>query len=259
MRLKKNINYLLSILAALLFIGACASMKTARKDVATLSRNPASVSCIGPESATQFAIYLQGQDSDPPSQQELGNRQNLSNLAKALNVRIALPRATQHCPNKPDLLCWGWEFNKQTALDSISTINAAAAACFPNADRMGIIGFSSGGYLSNQIFQNCLGFQTVPITKWFVNAGSTFGSWSSSDGSNNYSRCGPLVLIAGRQDQFNFDPKNAYFDFLKSHGADVALQLFDGGHILPDEPLITAVNWALKEVNAGVDQQPQLK
>lgn|GEM_PF-2323295 len=160
---------------------------------------------------------------------------------KVLDLKIALPRASLHCPNKPDLNCWGWEFNEEIARESIPKTEAAAAECFPQAQAIGFIGFSSGGYLVNQLFQRHLVKKVYPRVRWNVSIGSSLGRWIDSDAISGFLDSRPLVLLVGKQDHSNYDPKDGYFHFLKSHGAQVSLQLFDGGHDVPDEPFITAV------------------
>lgn len=222
-----------------IFISACSSPKVGPTPTADAD-------CLGPRSAKNFAVYLHGQDRESPSLQEQNNRKNLAHLADILGFRIALPRASMHCPNKPDLICWAWKFNEESAKQTIPAIESAAKRCFANAESVGLIGFSSGGYLVNQIFQHRLESSMQPRVRWILSIGSSFGGWKDADAVSGFSNSVPLTLLVGKDDKYNHDPKDAYFNFLKSHGGRVQLRMFDGGHDVPDEPLIQAVESLLQ-------------
>ena len=44
-------------------------------------------------------------------------------------------------------------------------------------------------------------------------------------------------MLAGTSDPFNFDPEDHLLHLLEAKGADVRAVRFDGGHLLPEEPL----------------------
>ena len=62
-------------------------------------------SCIGSKSAKAFFIYLHGRDSNPPSSQELSNREMLNKIAQKENILIALPRSKALCLGKLNSYC----------------------------------------------------------------------------------------------------------------------------------------------------------
>src|SRR5262249_37570459 len=111
--------------------------------------------CIGPADAKRFAVYLHGADAPALSDQEVGNRRTLAQIAKELSIRIALPRASSTCPNQPGSVCWGWTYNDAERTAAVTAIDAAAAACFPTDRRFVLIGFSNGGYLLEKLFRTC--------------------------------------------------------------------------------------------------------
>ena len=96
--------------------------------------------CLGPKKASHFAIYLHGMDSVVPSIQELQNRETLEKIANKLNLRIAIPRATNRCLQQPNLLCWGWDENTSLkTLNALKDIPRSAEQCFSNKS-YGLIG-----------------------------------------------------------------------------------------------------------------------
>lgn len=109
---------------------------------------PLDVSCIGPDNAKGFLIYLHGMDSKSPSKQELQNRKILNDLASKYNLKIALPRAQMQCPTQPGSICWGWTWNASELANIIPQILESREQCFPNDQPFGVIGFSNGGYLN---------------------------------------------------------------------------------------------------------------
>ena len=210
-----------SILSMLMFSGIASFLSHCSSS--TLQRTTAaqpSTLCMGSPQAKNFAVYLHGQDTPNPSDLELNNRKNLAHLAEVWNFRIALPRATLACPNKPNLLCWGWRFDESVARSALHAIETAAQDCFPQASSIGLIGFSSGGYLANQVFQHQLTQKLHPQIVWILSIGSTFGSWQATETKNLYTGGVPLVFLIGLQDSYNRDPKNDYLNFLKSHGGN---------------------------------------
>jgi predicted esterase len=50
------------------------------------------------------------------------------------------------------------------------------------------------------------------------------------------STCGRLVMLAGTQDTYNFDPRDQLLHALEAKHADVRGVQFEGGHAIPDEP-----------------------
>src|ERR1700733_2057996 len=104
--MQNQINKCLSI-GIILTLFACSHQPTSNKpnkDAANANANAISkqndlVTCLGPENAKKAAVYLHGLDTVHPSVQEMQNRKTLSEIAKNLNLRIAVPRAPSHCQN----------------------------------------------------------------------------------------------------------------------------------------------------------------
>jgi hypothetical protein len=109
--------------------------------------------CLGPPDASHFAVYLHGVDQPSVSAQELGNRKSLGAIAKALSIRIALPRASMPCPNEPSSVCWAWSFNEREVDATVEAMTRSAAACFGTGRPFGLIGFSNGGYLITKLLR----------------------------------------------------------------------------------------------------------
>ena len=208
----------LKILAALLFVASNAKA--------------AITECIGPKDATHYAIYLHGMDTEKPSEQEKINREHLAAVAKELKMKIALPRAPGKCPVNESELCWGWNFKDAKENKAIiATITAAKLNCFVSAKDVGLIGFANGGQAVNQIYRSC----NSKNFAWFISvgAGSAWGSKEAPD----LNTCGPIRLIAGKQDKYNFESIKGFAKWLTEKKADVAITEFEGGLILPEKEL----------------------
>ena len=198
---------------------------------------PESTSCIGPQAAKKFFIYLHGVDSNPPSQQELNNRALLEKVAQQKNIRIALPRASMTCPNQPNSYCWGWRFDQDELSKILPMIMDSRKACFNENKPFGLIGFSNGGYLLTQLYAQKMSALSNLKPTLLIAVGSGKGPFSPADLSKNP----PLVLVIGKQDPFNYDPKEEFFHELQSSKAPVRLIEFDGGHSLELNSLIEAL------------------
>ncbi len=188
--------------------------------------------CIGPKEASSFAVYFHGMDNPAPGSQELTNRKTLSLIAEKLNIRIAIPRAKEPCPNDKQLICWGWNFTDPKILNaSLSESAKAQAVCFPKAKKVGFIGFSNGGFIANQILKDC----KKSDFSWFISIGAA-GSWNDSK-EKDLSQCGHLKLMAGKQDTFNYENIKKLARWFNSNKARVDLIVFDGGHEIPSKEL----------------------
>lgn len=197
------------------------------------------VSCIGPTNADNFVIYLHGMDSVMPSQQELHNRDILNNIAKILNIRFAIPRAQAQCPKQPNSICWGWKFDQIELSTVLPQVMEARLKCFSNEKSFGMLGFSNGGYLLMRWYSEGSSPSILPRLNLIVASGSGKGQVSSviSDLSTNPK----LVLVIGKQDQFNYDPSESWFQSLQRLKAQVQLIEFEGGHELNQDALLKAL------------------
>jgi len=210
--------------------------------VLACSRRPAptgdlrEATCIGPADAAHFAVYIHGIDDKAIGDEELANRTNLAHLAAALSLRIALPRATEDCPNQPESRCWGWTFSDGELAAASTTIAKAANACFGDR-RYGVIGFSNGGYLLSKLVETCTLHTRLPNSTWGVTIGSATFHGELPPEPASLAGCGHLVVVSGTRDTQNFDPTDHFATVLAAKHADVTTSSFDGGHVVPDEPL----------------------
>ena len=232
-------DFIIAFIIVPFVIAGCSSVPARKPPRERRPTSALDVSCIGPESAEIFVIYLHGMDSVQPSAQELANRSLLEQMAKTRNIRFALPRAQSKCPNEPDSICWGWKFDQAELEAVLPPILQARAQCFSKKKPFKIVGFSNGGYLLARWYSQAMrpSFPERPIS--LIASGSSKGDSSAamSDLSANPS----LTLIVGKQDQFNFDPAESLFHRLKDLSAPVTLIEFDGGHVLDEQSLLKAL------------------
>ena len=231
----------LTILLVALAAG-CSShpMSEAKDRVADVRRSLSGVldvSCIGPESANTFVIYLHGMDSISPSKQELQNRAILADLAKQKNIRFALPRAQMQCPTQADSMCWGWSFSSAEISAILPTILDSRKACFGTEKPFRMLGFSNGGYLLTKWYSLGLSPQLSRPDSLFA-SGSAIGNVPA--GISDLSKNPKLTLMIGKLDQYNFDPSESLFHQFQSLNAPVQLIEFQGGHTLDEGALLKA-------------------
>ena len=190
------------------------------------------VECIGPKNSKNSIVYLHGMDTPTPGEQEILIRQKLTTISEKLNLRLALPRATKMCPTNAKLMCWGWDFSNSKIIDeALASAFLAAKECFPQAKKLGLIGFSNGGLVVNQIVKDC---KETPFS-WFISVGAA-GSWKKNE-TKNLKECGTLYLFAGKQDKSNYLNIKNFSAWFKSQGANTELVEHDGGHAVPSEEL----------------------
>lgn len=189
------------------------------------------VECIGSSDLKTVAVYLHGMDTEPPSTQELSNRASLAAISKSLKIGFSVPRAIDKCPNSK-LLCWGWNFNDSKSVESaiVAAMNAKTE-CFPNATSVGLIGFSNGGFVANQIVKDCRSINF----NWLISIGA--GSSQNKNDKKDLSTCGSLVLMAGKKDKYNYESMKELGSWFKNRGAKINIIEYDGGHILPEKDL----------------------
>ncbi len=189
------------------------------------------IDCIGSKDSKKVAVYLHGIDTEPPSTQEIQNRLILSSISKKLKMGFAVPRAKNKCPDNKSL-CWGWNFNDSESVESaIITAKATKLKCFPKATSAGLIGFSNGGFVVNQIIKGCRKTEF----SWFISIGAG-SSWSEND-KKDLSKCSSLILMAGKKDKFNYEPIKELGKWFKDQKANVNIVEFNDGHSLPEKDL----------------------
>lgn len=197
------------------------------------------VSCIGPKSATTFAIYLHGLDSVQPSPLEIGNRKILAKIAEAKNIRIALPRARMKCPNQEQAICWGWNFDSDEIRAILPAIMKAKNACFAKDKPFTMIGFSNGGYLLTNWYAQGLKSSLVNQPLALIASGSSWNGLPIE--KTNISGSSKLTLIAGSDDKYSYERSKLFYNVLKKLDAPVAFISFLGRHHLDEDSLIEAL------------------
>ncbi len=188
--------------------------------------------CIGPANAKKSIVYLHGMDTEFPSSQELGNRVVLSELAKKLNIRFALPRAKDKCPPSPQQVCWTWAAKTSADLANVKTaIKSAASDCFSNKD-YSVLGFSNGGVAVTAMLRLC---EKVDFKSAIVIGAA--GGWFSTD-PKNLKDCNPsLISLLGSKDTANQKPVRDLISHLISLKAPAVLVEYEGDHKLLYDPL----------------------
>ncbi|MBL7545963.1 MAG: hypothetical protein JNL11_19245 [Bdellovibrionaceae bacterium] len=210
----------------------CSRIKVLGVLVLFLSSTAWSFECVGPKTASNFAVYLHGMDTQKPSPQEQSNRKKLSEIANKLNLRIAIPRAADLCSNDKNLICWGWNFNDSKIIDATLYLSSKAEAeCFPKKKANGLIGFSNGGFVVNQIVKDCKKTEF----SWFVSIGAA-GSWNDSS-TEDLSQCGKISLLAGKQDKANYENIKNLAAWFHKNKAPAQLIMYEGGHEIPEKEL----------------------
>lgn len=192
------------------------------------------VECAGNSSATHALIYLHGVDSPQPTPQESENRALLSRLAKSENIALALLRSTNFCSQAAfkGKLCWP-RGDDQSLSENLKQMLKDAAICHKSTAKIGMLGFSNGGYFLNRIVSRCL---QTPVS-WFASIGSS----GSIDGASKHATgCGRLLLMIGRKDMTHHKARSFYQE-LRKIGRSVEWQEFEGGHVIPEAPTRTAL------------------
>ena len=192
----------------------------------------AATECIGPLKANKFIVYLHGMDSISPSAQELRNREILGDLAKDLNIRFAIPRATRACPTNSSQLCWTWAAKTSEDLLPVKkAITDAAKECFLSKN-YSVLGFSNGGVAVAALLRLC---EKVDYDSAIVVGAA--GGWFSTD-PKTIEGCYPkLILLLGSEDQANLKPVRSFVEHLTSLKAPISLVEYKGGHELIYETL----------------------
>ncbi len=193
-----------------------------------------STDCIGPETATKYIVYLHGMDTVLPSPQERGNRSILEELAKNLNIRFALPRATDKCPTNPQQICWTWAAKTGADLAPVkNAVKTAASDCFAKKNYT-VIGFSNGGVAVTALLRLC---ERVDFKSAIVIGAA--GGWFSSDPKTLTDCDLKLTSLLGSEDQSNQKPVRDLVNHLITLKASISLVEYTGGHRLVYEPLFS--------------------
>ncbi len=192
----------------------------------------ASTECIGEKNAKKLMVYLHGMDSISPSRQELDNRIVLEKLAKSLDMRFAIPRATKACPTNDKQICWTWTARTAEDLEPVKkAISSAAHDCF-SSKTYSVLGFSNGGTAVASLLRLC---QDVDFKLGIVVGAA--GAWFSSDPSS-LQNCQPeIISMIGSQDSANHKPARDFIAHLVSLKAKATVVEYQGDHSLSYQAL----------------------
>ena len=194
-------------------------------------RQPRQADCIGSAGAPLRIVYLHGRDTYGPSWVEQKNRETLRALAQALDARIALPRVRG-----------GWPKGSAAALDQSRQIVARGAQrCFAAGGDFGLIGFSDGANLTNELYLQCRPDQA----RWFVSVGSE--GEGRTDRVAELQTCGRIAVVAGAHEPTYLASKT-FARKLARREADARFLEHPGVHELPFSALRTAI-WSMNPSN----------
>lgn len=97
------------------------------------------------------------------------------------------------------------------------------------------------------MLRTCQLHEKLPSATWVVTVGSAVFKGPLEPQPASLSGCGRMVIVAGTGDAGNFDPADPLLHALQRKGADVASVRFEGGHVVPDEPLRRVLGQLLDE------------
>lgn len=187
-------------------------------------RAPMECECVHQAGARLNIVYLHGLDSYGPSWHEIRSRETLKSIAQVLKANLAFPRAPGVWP-------------KGTAADiqkSRDIVQAAAGKCFEPRAPFGIIGFSDGGNLANELYLLC----RPSSAQWTVSVGSE-GALPRND-KRSLSGCGAIALVAGRHEP-TLAVTRGFVRQLAARGARVRYIEHPGPHDVPFEETLSAI------------------
>jgi predicted esterase YcpF (UPF0227 family) len=177
--------------------------------------------CLGPTEAKGHLIYLHG--LTPPekeTQEEVGNRKVLEQLAQELSLRIAMPRASL-CPTGK--LCWAAR-EKNEVLKTFDVLREKARSCWKGQPAYSLLGFSNGGYFALKLYK----VHQDPQLTHILATGSA-GTWDPKiDHAHPHTR---FSLMIGRQD-ITLKKATQLADILRKTLPAFRFETFPGGHRL---------------------------
>ena len=192
------------------------------------------VECLGPplSEARGYLIYLHGfEELKSSSREEMLNRKALTEIAKELNIRMALPEGPA-CPK--NRRCWPAK-NPAAVLETFSSITEARTACFKDKP-YSLVGFSNGGYFAFKLYKA----HQDPLLKTII-ASSSSGLWNpAQDKPNPLSR---FQLMIGSRDLMRSDAE-AFMSRLTKSDPKAALTIFTGGHVMDQKTLLELLRTA---------------
>ena len=194
------------------------------------------VSCIGPEDAEHFMVYLHGADLGKIGPYERENRQALESIANALKIRIAVPRSPQLCSGTViGEVCW-WVFEHPELVSKTMTqVIDSREQCFSRSQPYGVLGFSNGGYLLNHwVTRTQCSFSTQKkreLPDWMISFSAVSGEIDDDLQSLAQAECPALQHVIGDRDLNNYSER--YYNRLKNLGTNlIPIHVFKGKHEL---------------------------
>ena len=191
----------------------------------TLSFSCFGISCINQDKKEIKAriIYLHGMDSLNLSSQELSIRNSLKKLSDELGVEVALPRAFENCPENKKQICWMWGAERKVAIKlKKERILKETQRCFKSSAPLFWLGFSNGGNLISQIFQEC------EEKGKYITFGASGGYIKSN--LSRFGDCGSYKAVIGKDDKWNYSDAIKFYSSLKKKGGQIDIVEHQGGH-----------------------------
>lgn len=210
----------MKVLFAFLFIGSVAQARDITKS-----------ECVGPAGAPVKAIYMHGLFNDDKSAWytplEEGNRKKLEELAKKMNIRIAIPTAP-----KSNGGMYRWEGQPLSAVERAAQSGCGGAHLdVPRA----LIGFSSGGYAARAAALTC-----DSKLKSSYAAIIMVGAHPAPPVNTSYADCPKFTFMAGTSDGVNnkFKADLMLNSYKSKGGGDTDFVTYPGGHTMPPNDLL---------------------
>lgn len=197
------------------------------------ARNIQQSECVGPAGAPVKAIYLHGWFPKGGSgtwyhSLEADNRKKLEELAKKMNIRIAIPVA-QSINGANGMRQWGG--GSLNTAESAAKSACGSALAVPRA----LIGFSSGGYMAREVALQCDSKMKSSYTAIVM-----IGAKPRTPPKASYAGCPKFVVMAGKGDgSAAIGNAPAMTKAYEKRGGDKTdVVTYPGGHIIPNADLL---------------------
>lgn len=196
-----------------------------------------SVECFGKQS-THSVIFLHGIDTpSKPDADNLSAYQTMKKLADDLQFSLALPRSNNYC-QQGRKVCWNVAQQATDLKKIYQEIIEKSARCFKQNSKAILVGFSNGGYFLNKLLHHCILSKESHVI--------SIGAAGSTRHRNSLSACGQLDLVLGKYES-TYQSGVSYYKAIKKANGKSKLTIFNGGHMVPYEPLHTILHKHLKK------------